>query len=295
MGSGCARRPARPTWWGLAAAVSGLWLSGAAVAQFSSRVNLVEVYATVTDAQGNPVIGLEAGDFDVYEDGVRQDIAVFTAGDFPLAVALAIDRSASMAGERLAMARSAARTFIEALRPTDRSMLIAVSSEIDVVAPLDTDRTTALAALAGLQAWSTTSLHDAIIRCLGLIEPAPGRRALIVLSDGVDRYSTATAADVVARARATPVLIYPIALGTIRPPLFVELAVLSGGRSFAVADPRRIGDTLAAIATELRHQYLIGYTPRRPWSPGRGEWRALRVDVRRSQMRVRAREGYRVD
>ena len=69
------------------------------VAQFSSRVQLVEVYASVTDASGEPVTGLTRGDFEVYEDDQRQDISTFAAGEFPLAVALGVDRSWSMGGE----------------------------------------------------------------------------------------------------------------------------------------------------------------------------------------------------
>src|SRR5256885_14093600 len=81
------------------------------VAQFSSRVQLVEVYASVTDASGEPVMGLTRGDFEVYEDDQRQDISTFAAGEFPLAVALGVDRSWSMAGGPLRLARRAAEVF----------------------------------------------------------------------------------------------------------------------------------------------------------------------------------------
>ncbi len=235
---------------------------------------------------------LRKADFTVSEDGVPQTITTFASGDFPLAVALAIDRSSSMAGERLALARTAARRFLQQLRPTDRAMLIAVASDIEIAAPLSTDRRPALDALDRLQPWSTTALHDAIIASVGMIQPAGGRRALILLSDGVDRYSHATASDALEAARRADVLIYPIAIGATRPPLFPEIAALTGGQSFLLGDPRRIDRTLSTIADELRHQYLLGYTPSRPMTPARPEWRAIDVRVNRPGVRVRARDGY---
>jgi Ca-activated chloride channel homolog len=261
-------------------------------AQFASGITLVEVYATVTDTHGGPVPGLGQRDFQVFEDGAPQRITTFASGDVPLALALAIDRSWSMAGARLSLAQTAARTFLERLRPDDRAMVVAVASDIEVVAPLSADRAQALQALARLQPWSTTGLHDAIIACIDMIQPAGGRRALVLLSDGVDRFSRATAADALERARISDVLIYPIALGGPRPALFPELAALTGGQSFVLRDPRQIDKTLATIGEELRHQYLLGYTPSRPIDPARPEWRGVQVKVNRAGVRVRARDGY---
>lgn len=259
--------------------------------QFSSQVNLVEVYASVTDAQGGVVQNLVREDFEVLEDGERQDISAFTAGEFPLSVALALDRSFSMSGERLAAAKSAARLFLGALRPEDQAMVVAVGSEIDTVAPLSTDRGAQYAAVAALDRWGTTALHDAIISAVDAIQPARGRRALVLLSDGDDRYSRATAADALTRARHADVMIYPIALGARRPPLFSELAALTGGRSALVRDARTLPQILESIAQELRHQYLLGYTPQRPLDRA-GEWRAITVRVKKPGLQVRARDGY---
>lgn len=271
------------------------WLSVAAAlafpGQFVSHVNLVEVYASVTDAQGKIVQNLAREDFEVLEDGERQEVSAFTAGEFPLSVALAIDRSFSMGADRLAAAKSAARLFLGALRQEDQAMVVAVGSEIETVAPLSNDRAPQYAAVAALDRWGTTSLHDAIIASIDAIQPAQGRRALVLLSDGDDRYSRASAADALARARNADVLIYPIALGTKRPPLFAELATLTGGRSSLVRDARGLPDTLGGIAQELRHQYLLGYTPRRPLDEP-GEWRAISVRVKKPGLQVRARDGY---
>lgn len=264
------------------------------VAQFASRVQLVEVYASVTDAQGEPVTGLRQADFEVFENDASQEITAFSAGEFPLTVALGVDRSWSMAGEPLRLAKEASKAFLRALKPGDRSLVVAISNEADVVAPLSADRNAQARALDALDPWSTTALHDAIIATLNRLEPEPGRQAIVVFSDGIDRYSTATEADVLARARRSNALIYPIGLGKKRAPLLAELAVLTGGRSFQIRDARALDPTLATIARELRDQYLLGYTPSSPIEPGTHEWRSIRVVLKspRPGVRVRARDGY---
>jgi Ca-activated chloride channel family protein len=264
------------------------------VPQFSSRVQLVEVYASVTDPAGEPVTGLQKGDFVVTEDGQPQMVSTFAAGEFPLAVALGVDRSWSMAGEKLANAKLAAQTFLNLLKPADRSMVVAISAEAEVIAPLSADRSAQIRALKQLDPWSTTALHDAIIASLDRLEPESGRQALVIFSDGTDRYSEAKPPDVLARARRSTALVYPIALGKARSPLMAELAVLTGGRSFLLKDMRELEPTLATIARELRHQYLLGYTPTKPIVAGQSEWRSIRVTLRnpRPGIRVRARDGY---
>ena len=249
-------------------------------AQFSSGVQLVEVYATVTDAKGELVTGLRQSDFEVLEDDRPQEISAFAAGEFPLTVALGVDRSLSMAGEPLRLAKLASQAFLRQLKPGDRSMVVAIGSDAEVIAPLSSDHAQQAQAIAALDPWSTTSLHDAIIAALDRLEPETGRQALVVFSDGVDRYSRRRAAQVIARARRSQALIYPIAFGRTRVPAAVELAVLTGGRSFLLRDARELERTLATIARELRYQYLIGYTPSAPARPGLHEWRSIRVMVK---------------
>src|SRR6187455_1100839 len=111
-----------------------------AIPRFSSRVQLVEVYVTVTDANGEPVTGLRQSNFEVYENDLRQDISTFAAGEFPLTVALGVDRSWSMAGEPLRLAKQASQSFLRALKSGDRSLVVAINSHAEVIAPLSSDR-----------------------------------------------------------------------------------------------------------------------------------------------------------
>ena len=271
-----------------------LALAGSTYAQFTSGVNLVEVYATVTDQRGAPVRDLTAADVRIREDGSPQTISAFTAGDFPLAVAIGLDRSFSMgAGRtpRLDTAKSAARAFIDALKPADQVMVIAIGSETSVVAPLSRNHEAALAAIDRLDAWGTTPLYDAMAGALDAIQSAKGRRALVVLSDGSDRYSDTSAAALVEKVRRRDVLVYPVAIGSERPAVFAELATASGGRSFFQTDPRELSATLTSIANDLRSQYLLGYTPARPVA-AEPSWHSIEVVVNRPGVRVRARDGY---
>jgi Ca-activated chloride channel family protein len=261
---------------------------------FSSSVQLVEVYATVTDARGELVTGLRQSDFEVLEDGVPQEVTTFAAGEFPLTVALGVDRSVSMAGEPLRLAKQASQVFLRELKPADRSMVVAIGNQAEIIAPLSTDRGSQARAIAALDAWSTTALHDAIITTLDRLEPETGRQAIVVFSDGTDRYSEHKAAEVLERARRSNALIYPIALGKARPALLSELAVLTGGRSFQLRDARELEKTLATVARELRYQYLLGYTPAKALRRGDREWRSIRVTMKsaRPGLRIRARDGY---
>ena len=272
----------------LAAALASTLVS----AQFSSGVNLVEVYAAVTDQAGNPVTGLGQDDFTVLEEGHPQKLSAFAEGDFALSVALAIDRSFSMGGKQLPLAIGAVRTFLGELRPQDQSMIVAIGSEIEVPAPLSADRPAQLRALSALTPWGTTGLHDAIVQSIDAIQAAKGRRALVLLSDGSDRYSKATATEALDRARRSDVMVYPVAIGRRRPPLFAELASLTGGRSFQPKAPAELNVTMRTIANELRHQYLLGYTPLRPIVGGEEQWRTIVVRVNRPGVTVRARDGY---
>jgi Ca-activated chloride channel family protein len=237
------------------------------------------------------VRGLTAADFTILEDGQPQAITVCIDGDFPASVALAIDRSFSMKGRPLTMAQTAGRAFLASLKADDRAMLLSISGDVEVLAPFDRDKRTALDALAKVDPWSTTALHDAIVRSLDLLDEERGRRALVLLSDGVDRYSTASAAGVLDRARRSDVLMYPVAIGKARPPLFAELAAASGGRSFLIADPARLQPTLQAIVEDLGAQYLLGYVPRRSSAEDDG-WRSITVRVDKPGVTVRARSGY---
>ncbi len=266
--------------------------AAAVYGQFTSGVQLVEVYATVTDRQGAPVTGLRASEFDVAEDGVPQAVSAFAAGDVPLAVAVALDRSFSMAGAQLTTAKVGAQAFVQALRPEDQLMILAIGSGADVVAPLSADRAAARRAIDSIGVWGTTPLYDGTLAALDAIQHAKGRRALVLLSDGEDRGSETNAAALVDAVRRRDVLVYPVAIGSARPPVFAELAVASGGRSLTGVYAKSLANALTLLARELRSQYLIGYAPPQRPPADSPQWHGIEVRVRRADVRVRARDVY---
>ena len=263
-------------------------------AQFAAGVQLVEVYATVTRADGSAVTGLTASDFEVLEDGVAQPISVFAAGEFPVTVALGVDRSFSMAGEPLRLAMRASQAFLRALKPKDRSMVWAIADGAEVIAPLDAPRDEQLLALAKLTPWSTTALHDSVVTALDRLAPEPGRQALVLFTDGSDRYSRSSVADVLERVRRSNALVYGIGVGKTRAPLLAEMAAVSGARSLQVRNAEALEPALAAVARELEHQYLLGYAPPPRRSGSDSRWRSITVRLTRTHdgARIRARDGY---
>lgn len=264
---------------------------GLSAQQFSARTEMVEVYATVTDDKGRLVTDLSQAEFEVFEDGRAQEVLTFTAGNVPVSLALAFDRSWSMQGKPLEGARMAARALLNELGDDDRVTLIAISSEVDVVVPLTNNRLAIDQAVQALDPWGSTALHDAVVQAVDAIEPAPGRRALVLVSDGLERNSRHTADDVYARVRASDVMIYPVALARRSPELFETLASSSGGRATATRRPDELPRIFRRFASELRHQYLLGYQPD---SAGGAGYRRLDVRVTRPGLVVRARAGYTV-
>jgi Ca-activated chloride channel family protein len=268
-------------------------LAPRAAGQFTSGVSLVEVYASVLDASGGPVTGLSADDFIVEEDGRRQQVQTFAASDFPLSLAIAVDRSFSMSQARLTQVLYAVQRLLGELRDEDRVTLLAIGSEVEVLTPLSTDHRAAYDALIGLAPWGTTPLFDAATQAIDRVQDASGRRALILITDGDDRYSASTAAEMVVNARRHDVLVYPVSLRRTSPPVLVELAGVTGARATAVPRLEELPAALSSIARELRLQYLLGYVPSAAApQPNRTAWRSIVVRVTRPGLRVRARDGY---
>ncbi|MEM7482879.1 MAG: VWA domain-containing protein, partial [Acidobacteriota bacterium] len=151
-------------------------------------VKLVELYTVVADEGSRPVRGLERSEFDVYEDEVEQEIADFRQGsDVPISLALLLDTSASMF-PAMRDVKTAAIDFLSiALRGEDRAMVVEFSEKPQIVQTLTDDRQELYAAVAGLQAGGRSALCDALVYTLLQMQSIAGRRAVVVLTDGVGR------------------------------------------------------------------------------------------------------------
>ena len=257
------------------------------------QVELVELYASVLDGAGRPVTDLAREDFRVVEDGVEQEVVRFErVTDRPVHVVLMIDSSASMV-ERIDAVRQAAAAFLHRiLTPKDRAAVVAFSDR--AVQDVEyTDRPDDLTIeLAALQAERGTALWDNLISVLYHFNGVQGQRAVLLLSDGQDRSSSFSFAEVREFARAAGVAIYPIGIELPRAGLLTrrELSLLaseSGGRSFFIGGVDELDRVYAAIEAELRSKYLLVYQ-----STGSGSgYREVRVEVP-GGLEVKSLRGY---
>ena len=271
-------------------------LLGVAGAQERLDVRLVELYAAVEDSGGHPVGGLTGADFQVLEQGRRQDLLrCEPVENRPLRLVLAIDTSASMA-ESLPFARQAALRFLDrVLRKEDRAALVSFSDQPRLEQPLTAETPVLASALARLQADRGTALYDAAIFALDLVRGAREQAAVLLLTDGGDRMSRVRFEDAVDFARRSGVALYALGLGISRLDLgdrnrLCKLAEQTGGRCFFPANAGDLDSAYAAIEQELRTRYLLVYQP--ATAPRPGEFRPIEVKVKGEGRRVRVASGY---
>ncbi|HXT49507.1 MAG TPA: VWA domain-containing protein [Thermoanaerobaculia bacterium] len=259
-------------------------------------VDVVELYTTVTGPDGELLRGLAAHDFEVREDGRRQQLArAELVEDLPLVVGVTLDVSGSMQ-EALGQAQRTAADFLQNLvRPSDRCFAVAFSDRPVLVMPRTPDAAAAAQSLGRLRAEGFTALNDALVFSLYYFRGAPGRRALVVLSDGADTNSRLGFDEALAYARESAVVIYTVGLQTEALDVAARgklhaLAESTGGRSFVIRDASELAGVYQRIEAELRSQYLLGYTPDRP-SSVKG-FRKVEVRVTRRGATARTIAGY---
>ena len=269
-------------------------------------VRLTELYVVVTGRDGRPVRGLDAADFTLREEGRRQEIAVFgDAAELPLTVGLAIDSSASMF-VKLPDVRDAALGFLAGLVPgRDQAFLVDFDDEPRLVAGPTRDLDHVRRAGGRLAPDGRTSLWKAIVFSLVQLQAAPGRKALIVYSDGADQDADFDYGVALDFAREVGVPVYVIVAN--------EEAVRTGGLDFGLPSfGRRLerltgavggrtwivrrGDDLGAIyrqiEDELTAQYFLGYYPEAAAGNGARAWRRVDVDVAGRGLTARTVAGY---
>jgi VWFA-related protein len=267
------------------------------------RINtdLVVLNITVTDKAGAYVPGLRLADFKVYEDGKEispKMISGFSVQEAPFASVVLLDTSGSME-TRLSLGRSAAIRFLDGLRPEDVAAVYRFDSKVEQVQPFSGGRDLAPMAF-GIRAKGMTTLYDAIIEgAKSLAEREEARKAIIVLSDGMDTFSKASSEKALEAALAIGASLYTVDMSASTggprnqqsAMVLKTFAEKSGGRFVATPGGPALRDAFASIAEELGHQYTIAYRP--PDQTRDGRWRALEVKVSREGLNVRTRKGYR--
>jgi Ca-activated chloride channel family protein len=274
---------------------------------FKSSVAVVPISAVVRNGRGRIITTLKAADFEVRDNGEPRPILSFDIDEtMPLTIAVLVDTSGSM---RLDSKLAAARQVMNDISLTLREGIDAVGvftfeAALHELRPFTEHPASVETALSDAAPFGVTSLYDAIAETARRLGTRPsGRRAIVVLTDGVDTSSALAPAEVSARASAIDVPVYVVATAPkIDQAGYVERAASPNGRSMADARDLALwtggdllwassaGDAASAarqILTELRHQYLIAVD-----SAADSVWRRLEVRVRDARLRVHARSGY---
>lgn len=257
-------------------------------------VDVVQITAVVTE-RGKFVSGLQEGQFKVVEDGVPQKIENFSAEGAPLEIVVAIDVSESMT---LAMPqlKNAVKKFLGALGPKDQVTVAAFNDNMFTLTKRETNVQQRLRAVDRLSAWGGTALYDVIIRGVQQLSKQPGRRVLVVFSDGDDRTSHATIHAVEQAVRANDATLFMVALGRGVKEAQLKSGIerlvdLSGGRALFVERSEQLDQPFAEILEELSNQYIIGYESSN--DKRNGAWREVKLEIPGTNYSVRARQGYR--
>jgi Ca-activated chloride channel family protein len=276
-------------------------LTAAQTPTFRTGVRIVPVYVTVQDDDGRLVPDLTQDAFRVLEDGRPVDIVAFSRDPQPLSVAIMIDASQSVANlginTRNLRLRDAILAFAAALAPGDRASVGTFGMEIAVGANLTSDPRE-LARVLDEEVWmgGGTPLWQAIVAAIASLANEPGRRVVLVITDGVDTGGLpgfrGGQAAVEMDASRDDCMIYAIKQHTrYRPELSADIqrvAENSGGGYLLLPPTGDPTAAMARVAEELRHQYLLGFVPRA------NDGRTHRVDVQmtRAGLTARARHTY---
>lgn len=257
-------------------------------ATFSSRLEAVRVDVAVTE-RGRPVPGLTAADFEIFDNGVRQQVALIATEDLPLDLVLALDVSGSVEGERFAHLQETSVAALKTLRAADRAALVTFTQRVRLPVPLTEGAARLAAALEESPTIGKTSMIDAAYVSLAHADSGSGRALVIVLSDGVDTSSWLTAGSVVETARRLDVVLFGISSGAPRRTPLEELADASGGELIRVESTREMSSALTSLVDAFRQRYLLSFVPQ---GVARAGWHTLDVRATRRGLRVKARAGY---
>ncbi len=255
----------------------------------------VTLIASVADREGTPILGLASADFAVLDEGKPVQAELRSSEDDPITIGIAVDSSSSMAGKQLYVIRAAAEFLARGLRPQDEAFVVSFDTGARLVHPRSHDVDALRASVLNLVAGGGTSIFDGVTFALQQLQGIPGKRALLVFSDGREGTSSASAKECGRLARALGVPVYLIVPpgGAKLEHALADVAEATGGLMLHATPVDELGELADRLAEEVRSQYVLSFT--RPAGVKPGEWRSLRVDVRGREASVRAVQGYRAN
>jgi Ca-activated chloride channel family protein len=260
--------------------------------------SVVVLNATITDAKGKAVSGLNQTLFKIFEDGKEQSIDFFAAEKTPFAAVILLDSSGSME-QRISLARSAAINFLDGLRLDDNVAIYNFDSKVTLVQDFSNNRDIT-ERIFDLKADGMTALNDAIYQAAQELEKrTEKRKAIIVLSDGADTKSKRSADKALKAALAANATVYTVDMSSIEMGVkervqsqaaLKNFAEKSGGKFIPVAGGVALRDAFKEIVAELGAQYTITYLPTNKAKDGK--WREIEIRVSKPNLNIRTRKGY---
>lgn len=241
----------------------------------------IRIYLTAADERGGPLKGLTARNFSVQEDGRTARVTgvlPLERGEEPLSVVLAIDRSGSMRGKPIRDALRAAQDFVGEMRGIDRVGVVSFDDHVTVISCLSSDKEALGRTLKRITVGGDTALNDAIVKALGLLSPFPGRRAVVVLTDGKENRSTASRKATINKAIGSGVPVITVGLGEEVDAHALEvIGGRTGGHVFFAHESGELPKMYRAIARQLINQYRVTLQSKKSLDSG---WHRLRVQLK---------------
>jgi Ca-activated chloride channel family protein len=269
--------------------------------RISVNLDLVVLQATVRDRKGGFASDLTVQDFQVFEDGVRQNLRIFRHEDSPVTVGLVVDHSGSMR-HRLTEVMAAAELFVESSNPKDQMFVVNFNDNVRLGLPEGTpfsNRGDELeAAIGQTPAEGQTALYDAVSVALDRLKSGSHeKKVLIVISDGGDNASSLNLVGVLKKAGESNAVLYTIGIfspddADQNPGVLTRMARETGGEAFFPAELSQVGPICQRIALDIRQQYTLGYVSAN--TKKMGGHRAIRVTAQAAgrDLVVRTRTGY---
>ncbi len=287
------------------------------------EVALVNVYAVASDAEGRYVTDLKRDEFLVSESGHPQRLDRFSAERKPLRIALVMDTSLSMKGDKIRAAKDAVVALLDILEPGDQGIVVTFSDQVHVAQGLTGDKKLLADAIRAAEAQGGTALYDALWDASEKLQEFDGRRVLVLLSDGRDEAASGlepgslhTQQEALDRALRNEVMIFAVGFGASlardarrlerdpdaaaeemdfygREPLVTilrRLAYTTGGRGLFSGGSGQLRKTFEQVAEDLRHQYSLAYQS--DDTTHDGKWRSIEVKTTRPGLTLNYRKGY---
>ena len=281
--------------------LGSILLAAVVVAQqptFKSGTQIVSVFATVTDGQGRLVPNLLIDDFEVLDNDKPQTLVFFQNEVQPITVVVMLDTSGSMTSS-IGLLKAAAEQFVLRLLPADKGRIGAFADNIQLSSRFTSDRDELVGAVKDIDYGNGTRLWDAVGMSLDELKGKPGRRVVLVFTDGDDTASRTRLGTVIDRGRAEEVMIYAIGLSShyfdgqrmvnSKPDSGLKkIADETGGGFFELKNTSDLAPTFTRVAQELHSQYVLGFTPMQL----DGRVHKLTVRMKQPGMTARARRSY---